>query len=63
MKRNYKGNKGETDKERYIYLILFILDAIKDIKKVDEVYRYAQSLWMSETKSEKEAEDAPNPGG
>ena len=33
------------------------------MNKVDKVYRYAQSLWMSETKSEKEAGDAPDPGG
>ncbi len=57
------GRKKRTEKEQYISLVLFILDAIKDMNKVDKVYRYAQSLWMSETKSEKEAGDAPDPGG
>ena len=57
------SRKKRTEKEQYIYLTLFILDAITDIKTVDEIYRYAQSLWMAEAKSREVAENAPDPGG
>lgn len=63
MEESYISIKERVEKERYIFLILFILDSIKDINTLDEIYHHVKHLWMEETRAEKEAEKAPNPGG